>query len=120
MKSAMSLEEASRAVRAFCSVRDWDQFHAPKNLAIGIVTEAAELLSHFRFVPDESSAQLLLDPAKRQDVADELADVFFFVLRFAERSGIDLAKALETKLAKNAERYPVEKSRGKNVKYTEL
>ena len=116
----MTLDESLAAVRAFCSDRDWDQFHAPKNLAIGITTEAAELLSHFRFVPDDLSGDVLLDPAKRQAVADELADVFFFVLRFADRTGIDLGSALESKLAKNAEHYPVEKSRGKNIKYTEL
>lgn len=116
----MTLDEALAAVRSFCSDRDWDQFHAPKNLAIGIATEAAELLSHFRFVPDDRSGEALQDPAKREQVADELADVFFFVLRFADRTDIDLSGALRTKLAKNAERYPIEKSRGKNVKYTEL
>ncbi len=115
-----TIDDITGAIRTFITVRDWDQFHYPKNLAIGISTEAAELLSHFRFVDDKASDELLKDPAKRAEISDELADVFFFLLRFADRAGIDLAEAPTTKMAKNAERYPVEKSRGKSVKYTEL
>lgn len=109
-----------RTVQAFCEARDWDRFHTPKDLAIGIATEAAELLELFRFLDELESLALLDDPAKRRSIEDELADVLFFVLRFAQRFDVDLPAALESKLARNAERYPVEKARGSNKKATEL
>jgi NTP pyrophosphatase (non-canonical NTP hydrolase) len=107
-------------VAAFCAERDWDRFHGPRDLAIGIVTEAAELLALFRFRSEAEAAALLTEPGGRQRVAEELADVLFFVLRLAERHGIDLTTAFLGKLAANAERYPVEKARGSNRKYDEL
>lgn len=108
------------AVRSFCEDRDWDQFHNPKDFAIGIITEAAELLELFRFQSEIESAQLLNDSPTRQEIQNELADVFFFLLRFAQRSEIDLVTALESKLARNAERYPVEEARGSNKKAPDL
>jgi NTP pyrophosphatase (non-canonical NTP hydrolase) len=107
-------------VRAFCEARDWDRFHGPRDLAIGVVTEAAELLDRFRFKDDVECAALLADPAGRDRVEHELADTLFFLLRFAQRNGMDLTTALERKLALNAERYPIAKARGSNRKYTEL
>jgi NTP pyrophosphatase (non-canonical NTP hydrolase) len=107
-------------VRAFCEARDWDQFHGPRDLAIGVVTEAAELLDRFRFKGDAECTAMLADPESRVAVEHELADTLFFILRFAERNGIDLTAAVERKLALNAERYPVAKARGSNRKYTEL
>lgn len=115
-----TLAALKERVVAFCEARDWDQFHGPKDLAIGIVTEASELLALFRFLSEEQVTALQADPAKRARVEEELADVLFFVLRFAERSGIDLATAFDAKMAKNATKYPVEKSRGSNRKYDEL
>jgi NTP pyrophosphatase (non-canonical NTP hydrolase) len=107
-------------VADFCTARDWDRYHTAKELAVGIVTEAAELLDIFRFKSDDEIAAALGDPARRPAVEHELADVLFFVLRFAQRHQIDLATAFERKLALNAERYPVEKAKGSNRKYTEL
>ncbi len=115
-----SLRDVKERVRMFCEERDWDVFHGPKDLAIGIVTEAAELLDHFRFLGDEECAQLVSDTDKRSAVEEELADVLFFVLRFSQRFGMALSSALDRKLAKNATRYPVDKARGRNLKYTEL
>jgi NTP pyrophosphatase (non-canonical NTP hydrolase) len=107
-------------VASFCAARDWDRFHNAKDLAIGVVTEASELLDLFRFRSETESDALLADPTRRRRVEDELADVLFFVLRFAQRYGIDLAAAFEAKMAVNADRYPVDKARGRNVKYTDL
>ena len=101
-----TLRTLQKSVQAFCEARDWDQFHNPKDLAIGVATEASELLELFRFLSEAESLELLDDPAKRREIEDELADVLFFLLRFAQRFEIDLAAALETKLARNAERYP--------------
>lgn len=107
-------------VQQFCEARDWDRFHAPQQLAVGLVTEAAELLDLFRFKDDAQVRALMADPAKRGRVEDELADVYFFLLRFAQMNQIDLGRALTNKLAQNEAKYPVEKARGKNLKYDEL
>lgn len=107
-------------VKAFCEARDWDQFHSPDQLAIGLATEAAELLALFRFKTPGQASELLATPATREKVSDELADVYFFLLRFAQMNNIDLEAALSAKLAKNEAKYPVAKSKGKNLKYDEL
>ena len=90
-----SLRALSDRLRSFCEERDWDQFHNPKDLAIGISTEAGELLEIFRFMSAEQQAALLAGDETREHIEDELADVFFFVLRFAQMNGVDLGRALE-------------------------
>lgn len=116
--STATVEQLKGMVKRFCEERDWDRFHTPKDLAIGISTEANELLALFRFRSDEESMALLKD--KRKEVGEELADVLYFTLRFAQMYGFDLSQELEDKLKEDAVRYPVEKSRGSNRKYTEL
>ena len=120
MDHEVNVEELKARVQRFCEERDWDQFHGPKELAIGIVTEAAELLDHFRFLSEEQADEVLVEAETRAEIEAELADVFYFVLRFAQRFGIDLDEALRNKLAKNAERYPVERSRGRKAKAERL
>ena len=115
-----TVQELTQKVKGFCEERDWDQFHNPKDLAIGIATEAGELLDIFRFKSEEDMENIMDDPGKRAHVEEELADVLFFVLRFAQRNHIDLKEALEKKLILNGEKYPVEKFRGKNGKYNEI
>jgi NTP pyrophosphatase (non-canonical NTP hydrolase) len=119
-RRAGQLQSLTALVQHFCEERDWDQFHGPKDLAIGLSTEASELLELFRFKGEAECDAVLKDPIGRGKVEDELADVFFFVLRLAQRHGIDLEAALRAKVAKNAAKYPVEKSRGSNRKYDEL
>lgn len=97
-------------VRAFCEARNWGTFHSLKNLAIGAVTEASELVEPFRFLTDEESLRFFETPEGRVAVEDEMADVFFFLLRISQRHGVDLAGALERKLVKNAVKYPEPKS----------
>ena len=111
-----SVKTLMDAVRIFCAERDWDQFHTPKELAIGISTEANELLEIFRFMTNAQQAELLNEPATREHIEDELADTVFFALRFAQVAAIDLGRALERKIAKNARKYPAETSRGDNRK----
>lgn len=120
MDSTATVEELKSRVRAFCEAREWDQFHGPKDLAIGVVTEAGELLERFRFMSDKQAAQQVSDPDRRAAVEEELADVLFFVLRFAQRFNVDLHSALVNKIAKNDERYPIEKARGRNLKHSDL
>lgn len=107
-------------VQAFCEARDWDQFHNPKDLAIGISTEANELLDIFRFKSEEQMKELFRNERSREHIEEEVADTFFFLLRFAQMNNIDLGKCIQDKLQKNDTRYPVEKIKGKNLKYTEL
>lgn len=120
MKSADSLEECRGWVREFCEARDWDQYHDLKELGIGLVTESSELLDLFRFRSKEECEAMLSSPKDRENIEDEMADAFFFLLRMSGKYDIDLAKALEKKLVKNALKYPVEKSRGSNRKYDEF
>jgi NTP pyrophosphatase (non-canonical NTP hydrolase) len=101
-------------VQAFCEARDWDQFHGARDLAIGIATEAAELLELFRFAPPQDVDEQL--DQGRAEIQDELADIFIFVLRFGQRFDFDLARAVRAKLAANERRYPVEVARGSNRK----
>jgi len=118
-KSA-SVAALTREVRAFCQARDWDQFHGPKDLAIGLATEAAELLAHFRFLDPKQAEERLQSPDDRQAIEYEVGDTLFFLLRFCERCAIDPAEALRKKLAVNKARYPVDLSRGNNRKYNRL
>ena len=112
------LDKLKLAVREFCEAREWDPYHGPKDLAIGLVTEASELLEIFRFVSEKEQDQVLIN--KREEIADELADSLFFLLRFADRFNFDLSEAVTNKLQKNAKRYPVATSRASNKKYDEL
>lgn len=114
------VQDMKNKVQRFCEERDWDQFHNPKDLAIGISTEANELLDIFRFASNEDMKMILKDVEKREHVEEELADTLFFILRFAQMNGIDLSDCLADKIVKNGNKYPVEKIKGKNKKYTEI
>lgn len=116
----VNLNELKQMVQRFCEEREWDQFHNIKELAIGLVTESSELLEQFRFRSHDECEALITSSDSRIKFEDELADVFFFLLRIAGRYGVDLEKALEAKIEKNAAKYPVEKARGSNLKYDKL
>ena len=107
-------------IRRFVADRDWDQYHLPKDLAIGLSIEAAEVLEHFRFRSDKEVAALLDDDEFLTAVGHELADVLYFVLLMCGNMGLDASRLLDEKLAISSQRYPVDKARGKNLKYTQL
>lgn len=110
-----SLDRLQAALRAFARRRDWEQFHTPKNLAMALAVEAAELLEHFQWLTPEQSAVI---PAKRKKaVADEIADVLIYITRLADALGIDPIAAARRKLVINARKYPVTLARGNAVKY---
>lgn len=117
---ATPVSELKALVRRFVEERDWDQFHTPKDLAIGLSVEAAELLEHFRFRSNEEMEQRLLVEDRRTDIAHELADVLYFVLLMSANLGYDVTTILRDKLEVSARKYPVDKARGVNEKYTEL
>jgi len=118
--AATTFAELKSRVLAFALERDWEQFHAPKNLSMALAAEAGELMEHFLWATPEASRTIANDPAKRQKIEEELADVVIYALEFANMTGIDVAAVIETKMAANAKKYPVEKARGRSEKYTEL
>ena len=102
----VSLSELKNWVRTFAEERGWITVHNPKDLAIGLVTEACELLELFRFRDADEIRALLGEADSREDIADELADALYCLLRFADLNGFDLAEALKRKLVKTALKYP--------------
>lgn len=115
-----TLAELKSRVLAFAQERDWEQFHAPKNLSMALAAEAAELMEHFLWSTSEASRAITRDPDKRRKIEEELADVVIYALEFSNVTGIDLAAVIESKMALNAKKYPVEKARGRSEKYDEL
>ena len=111
----MEFEEARKQALAFRDERDWEQFHNPKDLAISISLEASELLECFQW-----SGADLTAAAKREAMKEELADVLLYATYMADALGADIPGLMTAKIRKNAEKYPVEKSRGNSAKYTEL
>ncbi len=112
------LEELRLRMREFVAERDWDQFHSPKNLVMAMSVEMSELLEHFQWLTEQESAEL--DEATLAEVADEIADVQIYLVRVADKLGIDILDAAEKKFHKNSEKYPVDASRGRSTKYTKL
>jgi dCTP diphosphatase len=98
-----------QAVQEFVVARCWEGYHTPKNLAMSIAIEAAELMEHFQWLTPELSQALVEDPQKREQVADELADVLIYCLSFANATGIDLSSAVRVKLARNQLRFPLDR-----------
>lgn len=112
------LLELRDSLRVFAAERDWDQFHSPKNLASALTVEAAELLEHFQWLTEEQSRAL--SEELRARAADEIADVFLYLVRLADQVNVDLMSAARAKMARNAAKYPVDKARGTSKKYTEF
>ncbi len=115
-----TLLELKERIRAFSQVRDWEQFHAPKNLAMALAAEVGELMERFLWIGPEESRRLCEDPVKRAEVAEELADVLIYALRFADVVGLDATEVISSKMALNEERYPLAKAKGSSAKYDEL
>lgn len=125
MKRALTDSTATVAVLksrvlAFARERDWEQFHAPKNLSMALAAEAGELMEHFLWATSEDSRVVMKNRVQRRKIEEELADVIIYALEFANMTGINVAAAIEAKMVANAKKYPVEKARGRSVKYTEL
>ncbi len=118
--SATTVADLKSRVLAFVRERDWEQFHSPKNLSMALAAETGELMEHFLWRTPQESQAIALAPAKRAKIADELADVVIYALEFANITGLDVAAAIEAKMAANAKKYPVEKAKGRSEKYDEL
>ena len=105
-------------LRRFASDRDWDQFHSPKNLAMALSVEAAELLEHFQWLSDADSTSMPTE--KRSQVREEVADVLLYLIRLADKLDIDLVSAATEKIEINSVKYPIGKACGTSKKYTEF
>ena len=114
----MTLEELQREVVEFARERDWEQFHAPKNLAMSVSVEAAELLEVFMWISPEESRQL--DAKKLAQAKDEMGDVLICLTNLAAQLGVDLLSAAHEKIQKNRDKYPVSKAKGSAKKYDDF
>jgi NTP pyrophosphatase (non-canonical NTP hydrolase) len=112
------LETLRDQLRKFAEERDWEPFHSPKNLAMALSAEAAELLEVFQWLTEDQSRRL--SPEAKEAASEEIADVLLYLVRLADKLGVDPIAAAQRKLVSNAQKYPVEKSRGSARKYTEL
>ena len=112
------LNTIRKQVLAFRRAREWEPFHDPKNLAEGLIIEAGELLEHFLWKHTDESRRA--GEREKEQIADEMADIFVYLLYLCEEFGIDLLEATSRKIEKNAKKYPVDKARGSRKKYDEL
>lgn len=108
-------KELTERIRKFSEERDWDQFHDPKNIALSLVLEASEVLELFQWTKDNQ-----IKKGAEKELADELADVYYWILKLSDKYGIDINEALSKKMDHNEKKYPIEKSKGSSKKYTEL
>ena len=111
------IEKLQRRLQAFADQRDWNQFHSPKNLAMALIVEAGELAEHFQWLTQEESFGLPAD--KLEEVGEELADIFVYLVRLADQLGIDLPAAVDRKIELNEKKYPADLVRGSAKKYSE-
>lgn len=111
------LQHVVGKIREFRDARDWAQFHNPKDMAIAITLEAGELLEHFLWKgPSEVDSRV---ESHREEITDEIADIAIYLAELADSLGIDLLKAMEAKIAKNAAKYPADRVKGSSKKYDE-
>jgi len=120
MDEKKNISELKEIVKDFCDDRDWDQFHNVKDLSLALSIEVSELLELFRWKTNDELDEFFKDEFKREKFEDELSDVFYFVLRIAQKNDVDLSEAFERKMKKNCIKYPIQKAKGSNKKYTEL
>lgn len=111
-------EELTKRIIAFRDARDWKQFHNPKDLSLSLVLEAAEVMEHFQWKSKEEMVKYVKE--SRNEIGEELADVLYWVLLISHDLDIDVFEALEKKIKKNEDKYPVEKAKGKHTKYNKL
>ncbi|MBN4075279.1 MAG: nucleotide pyrophosphohydrolase [SAR86 cluster bacterium] len=114
----ITINSIKERLRDFTEVRDWDQFHSPKNLSMALSVEVAEITEHFQWLTEEQSQNL--SPNKRNEVERELADTLIYLIRLADKLDIDLLAAAHSKIEINEQKYPVSKAKGTSKKYTEL
>jgi dCTP diphosphatase len=116
-REASNLDDLRNRIEKFISERDWEQFHSPKNLAMALSVEVAEIVEHFQWLTEEQSHNL--PPEKLAKIREEIGDVMIYLTELADKLGIDPVQAANAKLEINRQRYPAELVKGKASKYTE-
>jgi dCTP diphosphatase len=111
------VKDLRAAITAFIEERDWEQFHSPKNLAMALSVEVAEVVEHFQWLTEEQSRNI--PPEKLAELREELGDVMIYLTELAEKLGIDLVEAAKAKVEINCRKYPADLVKGKAAKYTE-
>jgi len=112
------IEGLKEKIRKFVRARDWEKFHKPKDLAIALIEEAAELLSHFRYLSDSEIQAMLKNKKTKKEIDYELVDVLYHLLRLSDVLNVDLKKTLNEKLKISGKKYPISRVKGKPFKYT--
>ncbi len=112
------MKELTQKLRDFAAKRDWDQFHSPKNLAMALSVEVAELVEHFQWLTEEES--YTPEPGRLEKIKEEIGDVMIYLTRLSDRLGIDPMEAAGKKMKINEGKYPVEKAKGNSLKYDEI
>ncbi len=115
---AKDIKKLTEELRKFAKDRDWEQFHSPKNLSMALSVEAGELVEKFQWLTEQQSFELT--EKKKQEVEEEIGDILIYLVRIADQLNVDLIQAATEKLKQNAEKYPIEKAKGKADKYTEF
>jgi NTP pyrophosphatase (non-canonical NTP hydrolase) len=118
MAMPTELESIKLRLREFAKERDWDQFHSPKNFSMAMIVECAELVEHFQWLTDEQSKNLSTETL--DEVSLEMADIMIYLIRLADKLEVDLLETVNRKMKMNAEKYPIEKSKGLATKYNKL
>ncbi len=113
----MNIEKIREKLAAFARERDWDQFRSPKNLTMGLAAEAAELLEIFQWLTEEQSREIIHNDRDMALVREEIADVFIYLVRLADKLGVDIEKEVNEKMKINEKKYPIELSKGNATKY---
>ena len=112
------MQELIDKLRQFAKEREWEPYHSPKNLAMALSVETAELVEHFQWLTQAQSYELT--PAKRDKVRDEIGDVLIYLVNLADKLGIDPLQAAHKKIEKNRDKYPVSKAKGNALKYKDF
>lgn len=112
-----SMVSVRQRLREFAAAREWDQFHSPKNLSMALSVEVSELVECFQWLTEEQSRSL--SPKQLAAVTDEIADVQLYLIRLADKLGVDIDQAIEQKIIKNEAKYPADKVKGSSRKYNE-
>jgi NTP pyrophosphatase (non-canonical NTP hydrolase) len=115
---SMQMQDLIKKLRKFANERDWEKFHSPKNLAMALSVEVAEIVEHFQWLTQDQSCNL--DARTREKLKDEIGDVLIYLTRLADQLGISPLEAAESKLKKNAAKYPIDKAKGNARKYSEF
>jgi dCTP diphosphatase len=113
----MNLEDIRLRLAEFARERNWDQFHNPKNLSMAIAAEAAELLEIFQWLTDEQSKEIVKDEKEMAHIRQEIADVMIYLVRLADKLGVDIEKAVLDKIGLNEKKYPIELAKDNATKY---